>query len=239
MVANSEEYFVTLDDDPLVHRLLESSIGKKSLFFTNTKDLLVKANEIEPIAVFVDIHLGIDDNGLDILPKLRQNWPFCPIIVITEDKDDDCIGQALASGADDFIRKPITPKEVVARLQARLDELAKREAKELLQISDITIDTSHRMISNDNGKQRYLSPTEMNLLTCLLNAHGTVVKRDVIKRKCWGQIYVSDNALNRKLHEVRRILKELSSSVVIRTIYGTGFILDVKDAKDVSNSKVA
>ena len=50
-----------------------------------------------------------------------------------------------------------------------------------------------------------------------------------MKRKCWGQIYVSDNALNRKLHEVRRALKEISQIVTIRTIYGTGFVLEVKE----------
>jgi DNA-binding response OmpR family regulator len=225
-----EEYFVVLDDDPLVHRLLEAAIGKKCRAFSSSKEAIGSANELEPIGVFVDIHLGVDDNGLDILPKLKQSWPFCPILVMTADKDDDLIGQALASGADDFVRKPINPKEVLARLQARLDELSKREAKELLKVADITIDTSHRLISNDSGKKRYLSPTEMTLLTCLLNAHGTVVKREVIKRKCWGQIYVSDNALNRKLHEVRRILKEVSPSLNIKTVYGMGFVLEVKQS---------
>jgi DNA-binding winged helix-turn-helix (wHTH) protein len=53
-----------------------------------------------------------------------------------------------------------------------------------------------------------------------------------MKRKCWGQIYVSDNALNRKLHEVRRALKEISNVVSIRTLYGTGFVLEVKEVQD-------
>jgi hypothetical protein len=52
-----------------------------------------------------------------------------------------------------------------------------------------------------------------------------------MKRRCWGQIFVSDNALNRKLHEVRRTIRDLSSQVNIRTLYGTGFMIEVSPAK--------
>ncbi|MFK7822840.1 MAG: response regulator transcription factor [Oligoflexales bacterium] len=223
------EYIIVLDDDPMIEKIIGSATGKPTQNFDSIKSLESQVDSLNPIALFVDVHLGLKESGLDILPSLKIKWPFAPIIVITNDRDENAVGDALAAGADDFIYKPINAKELVARLQARLGELAKREAREVIKIGDVTVDTAHRVIANLDGHHRYLSPTEMNLLTCLLDAHGTVVRRDAMKRKCWGQIYVSDNALNRKLHEVRRALKEISQIVTIRTIYGTGFVLEVKE----------
>lgn len=238
-MQDQKDYIITIDDDPMMQKLLEKATGIPSLLFTSLSDFESKIDTLHPVAIFVDVHIGTDENGIDILPKLKEQWPFSPIIVITGDQNESAIGDALAGGADDFIHKPINTKEVVARLQARLSELAKREAKQIVQIGDITLDKSHRIVSHATNGIRYLSPTELNLLNCLLDAKGTVVRRDAMKRQCWGQIYVSDNALNRKLHEVRRALKELSNSVSIRTIYGTGFVLEVKKNQEYYYGKAA
>jgi DNA-binding response OmpR family regulator len=227
MPLNKQSYFITLDDDSRISFLLERAIGKKSIYFSSAKDLEDKMSDLEPVALFVDVHLSSRENRLDIIPKLKERWPFSPVIVITDDRQDDAVSNALSKGADDFIFKPVNPKEVVARMQTRMADLAKRQAKELHNIGDLVVDRAHRSILNSNKQQRFLSPTEMDLLNCLLAAQGTVVPREVMKRRCWGQIFVSDNALNRKLHEVRRILKDLSNQVNIRTLYGSGFMIEV------------
>lgn len=225
----TNETIIVLDDDPMIEKLIAASTRKKTHLLTSAKEFQELPENLNVLSVFVDIHLGTNDNGLDLLQEIKARWPFCPVIVITGDQDDNLVGAALAAGADDFIQKPIKPKEMIARMQARMGEMAKRRGQAILQTGDISIDLVHRVISNPEGHQRYLSPTEMNLLRCLLDAHGTVVPRDIMKRKCWGQIYVSDNALNRKLHEVRQALKDISRSVSIKTIYGTGFSLKVTE----------
>ncbi len=227
MSLDTRSYFITLDHDVMMSALLEKAIGKKSIYFSSAKDLENKMVDLEPVAVFVDVQLGSFENGLDIIPKLKERWPFSPVIVVTGDRQDDAVSNALSKGADDFIFKPVNPKEVVARMQTRMADLARRQADEVHTIGDLIIDRAHRSILNSNKQQRFLSPTEMGLLNCLLSAQGTVVPREVMKRRCWGQIFVSDNALNRKLHEVRRIIKDLSTQVNIRTLYGTGFMIEV------------
>ncbi|MEI8025312.1 MAG: response regulator transcription factor [Pseudomonadota bacterium] len=227
MALDSRSYFITLDNDAMMSSLLERAIGKKSIYFSSAKDLEAQMVELDPIAVFVDVQLGSYENGLDIIPKLKERWPFSPVIVVTGDRQDDAVSNALSKGADDFIFKPVNPKEVVARMQTRMADLAKRQTEEVHTIGDLIVDRAHRSILNSNKQQRFLSPTEMGLLNCLLSAQGTVVPREVMKRRCWGQIFVSDNALNRKLHEVRRIIKDLSTQVNIRTLYGTGFMIEV------------
>lgn len=218
---------IVLDDDPMVEVLIGAATGKHTLNFSDMHKLMDQLPSLRPFAFFVDIYLGVRENGLDILPQLKQLWPRCPVIVMTADRNDNLIGQALAAGADDFIRKPLNPKELLARMQARLGELAKSARQEVLRVGDLTLDTAHRVLANADQVQRFLSPTEMNLLACLYSAQGTVVRRDVMKRKCWGQAHVSDNALNRKLHEVRKVLQDISAQVNIKTVYGIGAVLEI------------
>lgn len=234
MTEDNEKYTVTLDDDPMVHKIVEKSTGFKSLMFDNPEELSKKCSKITPVAAFVDIHLGQEVSGLDIVPTLRKNWPYCPILVITASPTESTISRALSSGADDFIRKPIIPEELTARLQLRLNDSAQKEAKEIINFGDISIDYVHRKVVGPKGIH-YGSPIEINLLTTLANTEGALVEKENLKLRCWGQVNVTDNALHRRLHAVRRLLKDVSDKVVIQTKYGVGFLLAVKD----SNLKVA
>ena len=225
--AGGSGYTITLDDDPMVSRLIQKALGIKSLGFSSAARLLECASDYKPLAAFIDIHLD-SDSGLSIIPTLKEKWPFCPILVVTSDPTEDAVAEGLASGADDFVRKPIRPKELQSRLQARFVDQAQKEAKNVLDLADIRLDRAHRELSGPDG-ERYLSDTEINLLVALIQAKGTVVPRNTLKLRCWGQIAVSDNALDRKIYEVRRALKEIGSRITVTTAYGVGFSLGPPD----------
>ena len=228
-------HIIVLDPDPRILPLVKTITGRPSLSFPSALEFQAKWDEITPLAFFIDIKVDNCEEGLKSVPLLKERWPFCPTIVIADDPQVQLLSEALASGADDFISKPLKPKELLARLQSRLDNLAKRQFKEVEPIGDLVVDKTHRTLSGKK-ETRHLSPTEMNLLLCLHHAKGTVVQRDTLKRRCWGQVYVSDNALNRKLHEVRRIVKELSPHVEIKTLYGVGFVLEVEAGRGAAFS---
>jgi DNA-binding response OmpR family regulator len=221
-------YTITLDDDPMVCRVIEKSLGIKSLPFFSLGELLTEIDKYRPMATFVDIHLDTSANGLEIIPHLRTHWPYCPIIVITGDLAEEAVSEALASGADDFVRKPIQPKELVARVQARIGDLTQKEAKAVIRIGDVTLDTVHRVLRG-NHREIYVSPTAVSVLSTLIQANGTVLSRDVLKRRAWGKLRVSDNALDRKIFEVRQALREITELVEIVTDYGKGFALERKE----------
>jgi DNA-binding response OmpR family regulator len=110
MKGNSTDtYTITLDDDVMVHQIIERSTKIKTVGMKDPEELLSKIEDLHPIAVFIDIHLGTSRTGLEILPNLRTAWPFCPILVITGTPAEHTIVKALNSGADDFIRKPLIP----------------------------------------------------------------------------------------------------------------------------------
>lgn len=224
---HAEKLILVLEDDPMVARIISKATGLAAYTALSVEELEATLKANEPMAMFIDVHIGMDVNGLEVIPRLKNRMPFCPIIVVTGDHSSNLVGDALAAGADDFIYKPLNSKEIVARLQVRMSELAVRRAIETIELGDLSIDFVHRVIINENKQQRFLSPTEMSLLHCLVHAQGTVVRREVMKRKCWGQLHVSDNALNRKLHEVRKALLEISKHVSVQTVYGTGFSLRI------------
>jgi DNA-binding response OmpR family regulator len=222
-------HIVTLEDDPLVQNVIEAAIGSPARHFADGAQLLSAADELAPLAFFVDIHLSEQTSGLDVIPRLRERWPFVPIIVVTSDQADELVGEALASGADDFVRKPLRPKELVARFQARASEQARYQARALRPVGDVTLDLLHNTLTGARGERRSLSQTDMALLCYLADASGTVVPRRDLKLRCWGNVKVSDKAVDRKIHLVRDALADVTTSVQVTAIYGSGFRLDVRE----------
>ena len=143
---------------------------------------------------------------------------------MTADQDAHLVGQALASGADDFIRKPISPPEIMARLKARIEDLQDKNGHKLLSFGDIRLDLKHKAVSGPKGRAN-ISTRETELLAELIGANGVVIPKDVLKRELWGHIAVSDNALDRKIFEVRKILRKVSENVELQSIYGVGMVL--------------
>jgi DNA-binding response OmpR family regulator len=215
---------VTIDDDPMVERIIGSATGKRTRNFTSVQALANMANEIDPIAFFVDINLGAE-NGLAVVPTLRKRWPQCPILIVTSNTASESIREALTAGADDFICKPLQPVEVLARLQLRLEDIAHKTSKEILAIADVQLDTVRRSLRGNKG-QVFISPIECTLIATLIYAKETLVEKDTLKIRCWGEFKVTDNALHRKLHAVRQALKDVSDEVIIQTKYGVGFSIE-------------
>ncbi|MBC7659412.1 MAG: response regulator transcription factor [Chitinophagaceae bacterium] len=220
-------YTVTLDDDPVMAKIIEETLSIKNFAFVTSEQLLECAEHLAPIGAFIDIHLK-DECGLDIIPRLRSLWPMTAIIVISGDESDNSVTQALAAGADDFVRKPISPAEVVARLRARIEDLNDKNRLNLLKFGDLKVDLKYKSISGVKG-QLILSAREIDLLSELIRAQGTIVPKDVLKRELWGSLAVSDNALDRKIFEVRKALREVSDSVELHSIYGIGMVLRLRN----------
>lgn len=227
-------FIVTLDDDPSVSRLLEKATGLRSVNFTTGRELCAVAEKMSPLAAFVDIHLGTEENGLEVITTLRQKWPYCPVIVVTADPKDEALESAFKMGADDFVLKPIRPKEIQTRFQTRLTQLQEKANNHSLMVGDLTLDTAHRTVTGPLGRH-FLAPVETLILAQLIKAKGTVVPKEVLKREAWGLIQVSDNAFYRKLFELRRALKGVTTGVRIQSVYRSGLSLKTNSPASVAS----
>lgn len=232
MSTERKTYTITLDDDPMVHKMIARAMGINSLPYSSTAMLLGRLERYEPMALFVDVHLGPDDCGLDAVPAFRKAWPFTPILVVTADDSDDAIGNALASGANDFIRKPVNRTELTARLKARLAEMAVLAGRDGTVCGPLTFSSRLRTVSAE-GRTTHLSPSEALLLECLLQGKGMVVAKSEIKRRVWGDLKVTDNALDKKIFDVRVALRDLTDAVQISTTYRVGVSLTLVKAKSL------
>jgi two-component system response regulator MtrA len=222
---------VTLDDDPVVPRMIQEILGIRTVSFASVTALKASFDQLDPVGVFVDIHLAGNECGLDIVPQIKARWPASPIIVITGDLQESLIGQALASGADDFILKPIRPGELVARLLTRKSEIDLRNNQTVLHFGDLVLNLRHKSLVGPKG-QCFQSAREVEILAYLIRVNGMVIDKANLKRRIWGNIAVSDNALDRKLFEVRKAIKGVSDTVEIGAVYGQGIVLRSKPILD-------
>ena len=208
----------------MIPRIIEKITGLPTLSCKDDKELFCCQLNGEPVAIFIDVMLSIHLSGLDLIPGIRQKWPYAPIIVITALDDEAYIGKALAAGANDFVRKPLQPTEVSARLRARVAEMRHRSRDQVVTFGDLEFDRGSFGLKVGDHKV-YLSPYCGRIMGSLLDGVGMVVPRDEIKLKVWGDIRVAQNTVDRRISELRSIFKKLRSRITIRSIYGGGLTL--------------
>lgn len=228
---NTEPYFVTLDDDPSVSVILEKSLGVSSQSFSSSKGLKEIAQKNAPLAVFVDIFLGSEESGLDVINTLKKNWPYSPVIVVTADGSEKMLEKAFQMGADDYVRKPLRATEIRQRFQIRVQDAQERSGQVSLSYGDIELDVRHRTLMGPLGRS-FLAPVESLMLAQLIKARGSLVQKETLKREAWGLNHVTDNAYYRKLFELRRGLAGVSKTVEIQSAYRAG--LQLRFAEDAS-----
>lgn len=227
LIPNDGPYTVTLDDDPTVAHLIQQILSMKTVAYTNLTDLKANVEELKPIAVFVDIHLENGDCGLDYIPDLKARWPLSPIIVMTSDHDESMVSNALALGADDFILKPIRHGELLARFLARKAEIELRNSQTILTFGDMSLNIRYKSLSGPKGSV-FISPMEVEILCLLIRTKGALVDKNTLKGRVWGSISVGENALDRKLFDVRKAIRAVSEMVELRSRYRHGVELVCK-----------
>ncbi len=217
----NSEYLLTIDDDPRITRFIEAVMGLKSFHFVDEKGLKSWEKKLNPAGIFVDINLEDGQCGLDLIPRLRALWPLAPIIVMTGDSAEKYVGEALASGADDFVIKPLNPAELLARYKARANQRKIIQGGRLVRFGDLELDTGYRTLKSPQGVEN-LAIKEAEILACLMRAPSVLVGKDELKRLVWGGVNVSDNSVDRKVFELRKSIKRLSRQVELHSVYGKG-----------------
>ncbi len=176
-----------------------------------------------PSLVLLDVGLpGLD--GIDVCRTMRASQDWTPVIFCTarDDEVDRVLGLEL--GADDYITKPFSPREVVARVKAVLRRSAADPAdSSLLTMGEVRVDRDARRCLVD-GTEVALTPTEFDLLVRLMSQPGRVVGRDELMSEVWGYAAVV-NSRTVDVH-VAQLRSKLGPQSIIRTVRGVGYAAD-------------
>jgi DNA-binding response OmpR family regulator len=173
----------------------------------------------EPIRLVVlDLTLP-DIDGLDVCRQIRTRSTV-PIVMVTarDEEADRLVG--LDVGADDYIGKPFSPKELVARMKAVLRRTEPHAADEMLVLGDVVVQRDAREVGVA-GQPVELRPKEFDLLAYLIQNRGVVVSRDVLLERVWGMDYAGGTRTV-DVH-VAQLRRKLGRPGLIRTIRGAGY----------------
>ncbi len=157
-----------------------------------------------------------DGNGFDLFGKIRK-YSDLPVIFLTAVDDEDSVVNGLELGADDYITKPFSTRELIARIKRAANKNSK---KNIITVSGVTLDLDKTAVF-ENGKQLELTALEYKLLSLLMQNVGKVVTRELIFEKIWDVSgnFVNDNTLT---VYIKRIRKKLDADI-IKTVKGMGY----------------
>ena len=214
---------LVVDDDQALSEMLGIVLraeGYEALFCDDGSKAQGIFKETKPDLVLLDLMLpGID--GIEVCKRIRSESGV-PIVMLTARGDTLDIVKGLESGADDYIVKPFKPKELVARIKARL---RKEDVKaELLTLADLTIDVVGHSVKR-NGKEIFLTPLEFDLLLALARKPWQVYTREQLLTDVWHYQNPADTRLvNVHVQRLRsKVEHDPENPEIVMTVRGVGY----------------
>lgn len=187
---------------------------------------LEAAERSAPDLVVLDLMLpGLD--GLEVCRRLQRDRAT-PVLMLTAKDDETDVLVGLRLGADDYMTKPFSPRELVARIQAVLRRASGPGTvasggppPEPLRVGDVEVDVATRRVRRA-GEGVHLTPTEFDLLVCLVHAGGAVLTREQLLNEVWG--YRDGSGARTVDSHVRAVRRKLGDGL-IRTVHAVGYAL--------------
>lgn len=168
-------------------------------------------------------------SGIDFAGRLRREGNNeVGIIMLTARSEEQDMIRGLEVGADDYIRKPFSTKELVSRIKALLRRLGEKPGSgQLIQRGDLSIDTDQHRLRIRNSVVD-VSPTEFKLLLFLMSHPDRVFARDQLLDNVWGnQVYVEDRTVDVHIRRLRKVLEQYQCDHYINTVRGVGYRFSV------------
>lgn len=169
-------------------------------------------------------------SGLELLRRIRRRpeQAHLPVVMLTARAEEPDRLRGLESGADDYVTKPFSPAEFVARIRAVLRRVRPAFADQVLQFQDLRLDlTAHRVFRGT--REVHLSPTEFRLLRHLLESPGRVFSRAQLLDRVWGgELDIELRTVDATIRRLRRALNAGGEQDLVRTVRAEGYALDLK-----------
>jgi DNA-binding response OmpR family regulator len=230
---------LVVDDDRVLADVLAFTLRREGFQVTQAHDgeaALKRWAEEQPDLIVLDVNLPKRD-GFSVCQRIREQ-DDTPILLLTVRGDEDDIVHGLKLGADDYITKPFSPRQLVARAQAVLRRAGRSPSPAIRQVGDVTLDPSRRELRTGRGEAVQVTALESRLLDYLMLNAGHVLTAEAILSHVWGPEGGDRDMLRQLVHRLRGKLSQAagaegnepdpSRSTYIETVPGVGYGLVVR-----------
>jgi DNA-binding response OmpR family regulator len=237
----AQKILIIEDEEGIIHllNLYLKDAGYSVVAAHDAADGLALHARERPDLVILDIMLpGLD--GFEVCRRIRS-WSSTPILILTARGDEDERIRGLDLGADDYLVKPFSPRELVSRVRAILRRVegcssdsrgsAEQEReREVLRFPGLTIDLPARRVEVD-GREVALTPTEFDLLALLARSPDRVFTREMLMNKVWGYDYLGDgHIIDVHISALRKKIETHPERRYIKTVWRVGYKFDATGA---------
>jgi two-component system phosphate regulon response regulator PhoB len=229
-VTNVKPTILVAEDETALITLLRYNLereGYRVVEAVDGEEALLVAEEEKPDLVLLDWMLP-QLSGIEVCRRLRsrQESRNVPIIMLTARSEENDRIRGLDTGADDYMTKPVSIPELLARIRAVIRRIRPGLAEDIVKIGDIEMDrAAHRV--RRSGKEIHLGPTEYKLLDHLIQHPGRVFSREQLLDAVWGSdVYVEARTVDVHVGRLRKALNVEGVGDPIRTVRSAGYALD-------------
>jgi two-component system, OmpR family, phosphate regulon response regulator PhoB len=226
----TKPHILVIEDETALVEMLRYNLEKEGFKVsaaTDGEEALTAVDEHRPDLLILDWMLPLV-SGLEICRQLRRkpDTRELPIIMLTARGEEADRVRGLEVGADDYVAKPFSPSELVARVRAVLRRAKPSTAADLLTYAGVVMDLSSHRVLRD-GRSVHLGPTEFRLLRFLMERPGRVYSREQLLDAVWGrEIYVEARTVDVHIRRLRKALNGPNDTDIIRTVRSAGYALD-------------
>jgi two-component system, OmpR family, KDP operon response regulator KdpE len=224
-----------VDDETSIRRYLRASLTAQGFTVyeaANGQEAISAVLANRPDIIILDLGLP-DFDGIEVTRRLRE-WSQTPIIILSvREAENDKIA-ALDAGADDYLTKPFSTGELMARIRVAFRKLGKAPEDPVLQLDTLRMDLSRRIVTVED-REISLTPTEYDLLRILFQNSGKVLTHQHLLRQVWGTAYDSEMHLLRvNISNLRRKIEpDPARPTYIHTEPGVGYRMRADDGKEI------
>ncbi|MCF8469094.1 MAG: phosphate regulon transcriptional regulator PhoB [Sneathiella sp.] len=221
---------LVVEDEPAMVELLRYNLESEGFDVASAHDgdeAMLAIEEQQPDMLLLDWMLP-KISGIEICRRLRrdQKYSNLPVIMITARGEEADRVRGLDVGADDYVSKPFSPAELMARIRAVLRRRNPDVGSEKLSIADVIMDLVAYKVSRA-GRELRLGPTEFKLLRYFMERAGRVLSREQLLDGVWGQnVYVEDRTVDVHIRRLRKALNEDGEPDLIRTVRAVGYCFE-------------
>ena len=219
---------LVVEDDPIIRRTVDYAL-RRAGFSTRTSgdgvEALLMAQNEPPDLILLDLMLpGID--GFEFAERIRRTDPEVAIVMVTALSQASDTVRGLDAGADDYITKPFSTEELLARVRANLRRVRQRavlEAEDTIEIGDLVIEPSQLRVQVA-GAAVHLRLKEFQLLLALAREPGRLMTRQKLAQEVWGYDHLaSSRTIDVHIRRLRQAVEDTSAFDYIQTVHGAGY----------------